>query len=177
LVTPNRSGNGLQPSAAFRRLTSMTKSVPGRFAALIAAVVIVAGCGAAIASAGRPVPKSAVSRLIKIAKRAARLNGDRHPLWATAVLTTHDKALLSATPGDTVSNRRHVAVYLVTIRGRFVCNLCSRPSGAKAPRGRYISIVLDAKTFNGMDDGLSPKRPPVAPASLGPVTYLIGHQP
>jgi hypothetical protein len=167
----------LQPSAAFRRLTSMTKSVPGRFAALIAAVVIVAGCGAATASAGRPVPKSAVSRLIKIAKRAARLNGDRHPLWATAVLTTHDKALLSATPGDTVSNRRHVAVYLVTIRGRFVCNLCSRPSGAKAPRGRYISIVLDAKTFNGMDDGLSPKRPPVAPASLGPVTYLIGHQP
>jgi hypothetical protein len=155
----------------------MTKSVLGRFAALIAAVVIVAGCGAATASAGRLVPKSAVSRLIKIAKRAARLNGDRHPLWATAVLTTHEKALLSATPGDTVSNRRHVAVYLVTIRGRFVCNLCSRPSGAKAPRGRYISIVLDAKTFNGMDDGLSPKRPPVAPASLGPVTYLIGHQP
>jgi hypothetical protein len=155
----------------------MTKSVLGRFAALIAAVVVVAGCGAATASAGRPVPKSAVSRLIKIVKRAARLNGDRHPLWATAVLTTHEKALLSATPGDTVSDRRHVAVYLVTIRGRFVCNLCSRPPGAKAPRGRYISIVLDAKTFNGMDDGLSPKRPPVAPASLGPVTYLIGHQP
>jgi hypothetical protein len=155
----------------------MTKSVLGRFGALIAAVVIVAGCGAATASAGRPVPKSAVSRLIKIAKRAARLNGDQHPLWATAVLTTHEKALLSATPGDTVSDRRHVAVYLVTIRGRFVCNLCSRPPGAKAPRGRYISIVLDARTFNGMDDGLSPNRPPVAPASLGPVTYLIGHLP
>jgi hypothetical protein len=155
----------------------MTKSVVGRLAALLAAVVIVAGCGAADASAGRSVPKSAVSRLIKIAKRAARINGDRHPLWATAVLTTHEKALLSATPGDTVSNRRHVPVYLVTIKGRFVCNLCSVPSGGKAPRGTYISIVVDAKTFNGMDDGISPKRPPVAPASLGPVTDLIGHQP
>jgi hypothetical protein len=142
--------------------------------ALIAAVMIVAGCGAATASAGRPVPKSAVSRLVKIAKRAARVNGDRHPLWATAVLTTHEKALLSATPGDTVSNRRHALVYLVTIRGHFVCNLCSVPSGGKAPRGRYISIVLDAKSFRGMDDGISPKPPPVDPASLGPVTYLIG---
>jgi hypothetical protein len=154
----------------------MTNSVLGRFAALITAVVVVAGCGAAAASAGRPVPKSAVSRLIKIAKRTARLNGDRHPLWATAVLTTHEKALLSATPGDTVSDRRHVQVYLVTIRGRFVCNVCTGPSGSKAPRGRYISLVVDAKTFNGMDYGIGPKRPPVAPASLGPVVYLIGHQ-
>jgi hypothetical protein len=155
----------------------MTKSGLGRLMALVAAVMIVAGCGTATASGGRPVPKSAVSRLIKIAKRAARFNGDKHPLWATAVLTTHEKALLSATPGDTVSNRRHVAVYLVTIRGDFVCNLCSVPPGGKAPRGRYISMVLDAKSFRGMDDGISPKAPPVSPASLGPVTYLIGHQP
>ena|SRR5215475_2382462 len=155
----------------------MTTGVFRRSAVLLAAVLTVAGCGAATAAAGRPVPKSAVSRLTEIAKRAARLNGDRHPVWATAVLTTHAEALRSATPGDTVSNRRHVPVFLVTIRGRFVCDLCSRPSGAKSPRGRYIALVLDAKTFNEMDFGISPKMSPVAPASLGPVTDLVGHAP
>ncbi|MGN6678625.1 MAG: hypothetical protein ACTHKL_12745 [Streptosporangiaceae bacterium] len=121
------------------------------------------------------MPKSAVSRLTEIAKHAARANGDQHPKWAIAVLTTHEQALRSATPGDTVANRRHVAVYLVTIRGRFVCKTCSVPPGAKAPKGRYISIVVDAKTFKDMDFGLSQKASMVSPSSLGPVTHLIGH--
>jgi hypothetical protein len=36
---------------------------------------------------------------------------------------------------------------------------------------------LDARTFQLLDFGLSPGPPPVWPASLGPVTYLIarGH--
>jgi hypothetical protein len=34
--------------------------------------------------------------------------------------------------------------------------------------------VIDAKTFQGLDFGISPKPPPVPPASLGPVTYLTG---
>ena len=146
-----------------------------RPAIVLASMLTLAGCAAATAAAGRPVPKSAVSRLTEIAKHAARANGDQHPKWATAVLTTHEQALRSATPGDTVSNRRHVAVYLVTIRGRFVCKYCSVPPGAKAPKGRYISIVVDAKTFKDMDSGLSQKAPKVSPSSLGPVTRLIGH--
>jgi len=32
---------------------------------------------------------------------------------------------------------------------------------------------VDAKTFQVLDFGLSPSPPPVSPASLGPVTYLI----
>jgi hypothetical protein len=164
-----------QPIATARRLTSMA-TVLSRSAALVAAVLTVSGCGGATAAAGRPVPASAVPRLTVIAERAAQLNGDRHPAWATAVLTTHAQALKSATPGDTVSNRRRVPVYLVTIRGQFVCNACTGPAGAKAPSGRYISLVVDAKGFTGMDFGISPKPPPVAPASLGPVTYLIGQR-
>jgi hypothetical protein len=35
-----------------------------------------------------------------------------------------------------------------------------------------LSIVLNARTFESLDFGLSPKPPPVAPASFGPVTYL-----
>jgi hypothetical protein len=49
-----------------------------------------------------------------------------------------------------------------------------RPAGAKAPTGRYLSLVVDARTFRGLDFGISAKPPPVAPASLGPVTYLTG---
>jgi hypothetical protein len=87
------------------------------------------------------------------------MNGGDAPLWATAVVTTHQKALTSATPGDTVPIGEKTVVYLVTMTGHFV-------------DGRYMSLVLNARTFQGMDFGLSPKPPPVAPASLGPVTYL-----
>ena len=46
------------------------------------------------------------------------------------------------------------------------------PPGAHAPTGTYMSMVINAKTFAGLDFGLGPKPPPVAPASFGPVTYL-----
>jgi hypothetical protein len=50
--------------------------------------------------------------------------------------------------------------------------IVSVPAGAAAPAGRYISVVVDARTFTGLDFGIGPGPPPVAPASLGPVTYL-----
>jgi hypothetical protein len=46
------------------------------------------------------------------------------------------------------------------------------PPGAAAPTGRYLSMVVDARTFQGLDLGVGPNPPPVSPASLGPVTYL-----
>ena len=158
-------------------LTSMTAAVIGRTLALVSLALTVASCGGATATTGQPVPTPAVPRLTAIAERAARLNGDPHPVSITAVLTTHAKALTSATPGDSIPGADGIPVYLVTIRGHFVCNTCTGPPGSKAPTGTYISLVVDAKTFTGLDFGLSPKPPPVAPASLGPVTYLIGPRP
>jgi hypothetical protein len=38
----------------------------------------------------------------------------------------------------------------------------------------YLSLVVDARTFDGLDFGLSHGPPPVPPSSLGPVTYLTG---
>jgi hypothetical protein len=92
----------------------------------------------------------------------------------TAVLTTRAKALTSATPGDFVPGG-DTPVFLVTMRGHFTATTASRPPGAAAPAGSYLSIVLDARTFQVLDSGLSPSPPPVSPASLGPVTYLTGH--
>jgi hypothetical protein len=122
---------------------------------------------------GRPVPEWAVPRLSAIAKRFAKLNGGHALTRATAVLTTHRKALTSATPGDFVPGSGGVPVYLVTMRGHFIAYDVSVPPGASAPTGRYASLVLDARTFDTMDLGIGENPPPVSPQSLGPVTDLL----
>jgi hypothetical protein len=144
-------------------------------AAAMVPVLAAAGCGAATAAAGAPVPASAFGPLTAMAHRAATINGDPAPAWITAVLTTRAKALTSATPGDYVPGSASVKVFLITMRGHFTAGNATGPPGAKAPTGGYLSLVIDAKTFQGLDFGISPKPPPVPPASLGPVTYLPGH--
>jgi len=129
---------------------------------------------------GKPVPAAAVHRLTAIADRAVRLNSGHDVAWASAVVTTHAKALTSATPGDFVPNDEKTVVYLVTIKGHFAAVSGPRPAGLRPPGKRartatYMSIVINAKTFVGTDFGLGPKPPPVAPASFGPVTYLKVH--
>jgi hypothetical protein len=143
-------------------------------AAIMASVLLAGGCRAAPAASGAPVPASAIGRLTAIARHAAAINGDPAPAWITAVLTTQAKALTSATPGDYVPGAARVAVFLITMRGHFAATEASVPPGAKVPSGRYLSLVIDATSFRGLDFGIGPKPPPVPPASLGPVTYLTG---
>jgi hypothetical protein len=138
--------------------------------AALCAGLALAGCGTS--PPGPAVPASAVPRLTTLAENAAKRNGDATPTQVTVVLTTHAKALTSATPGDTVPGTGRIRVYLITMQGHFVANDVSVPAGAAAPRGRYISVVVDARTLGTLDFGIGPHPPPVAPASLGPVTYL-----
>ena len=121
---------------------------------------------------GRPVPRSALRHLTAIADRVVRVNGGRAPAWVSVVVTTRGKALTSATPGDTVSVGQQTVVYLITMKGHFVADDVSVPLGAHAPTGRYLSIVINARTLESLDFGLSPKKPPVAPGRFGRVTYL-----
>lgn len=147
-------------------------------------VLAVAACGSAavtttsrrqtVAEPGHPVPTSAVHRLTAMADRAVTFNGGHPVAWATAVVTTHAKALTSATPGDTTPGAKTI-VYLVTIKGHFVCDLCTGPPGSHAPTGAYLSLVINARTFEGTDFGISPKPPPVPASRFGPVTYLKVH--
>jgi hypothetical protein len=145
---------------------------PATLAGLAALCVGLALVGPGTSPGGPKVPASAIPRLTTIAKHVAKGNGDPRPAWVTVVLTTHAKALTSGTPGDFVPGTGKVRVYLITMQGHFVANGVSVPPGAAAPRGRYISVVVDARTFDGMDFGIGPNPPPVSPASLGPVTYL-----
>ena len=154
---------------------------PGRVLTALAgaaamASVLAAGCGQAPAAAGTLVPAAAIGRLTAIAHRAAKINGDPAPAWITAVVTTRAKALTSATPGDYVPGSAHMKVFLITMRGHFTARDATGPPGAKAPTGRYLSLVIEAKTFQGLDFGISPDQPPVPSASLGPVTYLSSRE-
>jgi hypothetical protein len=91
------------------------------------------------------------------------------------VLTTRAKALTPATPGDYVPGSARVKVFLITMRGHFTARDATGPPGAKAPTGRYLSLVIDAKTFQGLDFGIGPKPPPSP--SRQPRTGHLSHRP
>jgi hypothetical protein len=157
---------------------------PTRRIAMLRAATVLAGLGLAGCATdpptgrpstpmpGQPVPASAVHRLTAIVERAVKVNDGHGVAWASVVVTTRAKALTSATPGDFVPNDEKTVVYLVTVKGHFVARAASVPPGAHLPTGTYMSMVINAKKFTGLDFGLGPKPPPVAPASFGPVTYL-----
>lgn len=149
-------------------------------------IVGLAGVGLAISAAfsgpaaratqvvvrGLAVPAGLDARLDAIALGAAKANGDPRPEWITVVRTTHGKALESATPGDTEPVGNNIAVYLITMKGTFTANDVPTPAGAAAPTGTYLSLVVSARSFSGLDFGLSKKPPMVSPASLGQVSAL-----
>lgn len=135
----------------------------------IAVPLLVAHAAPAPAHAG--LPPGVAQRLTAIAERAADANGGKPVLWASVVRTTRSKALTSATPGDFVPSGGSAVVYLITMRGSFIAN-GPGPPGARAPTGHYLSLVVNARTFESLDVGLAPGPPPISPATLGPVTYL-----
>jgi hypothetical protein len=119
---------------------------------------------------GSPVPASVIERLTLIADNVVAATGGIAPAWISVVVTTHARALASATPGHWVPGDMEAVVYLMTMEGQFTH--WRSPPRRKAPTGTYLSIVLNAETLRRMDLGLSHNPPAVAPAGLGPVTYL-----
>jgi hypothetical protein len=74
--------------------------------------------------------------------------------------------------GDLVQGNQPVWVIQVEGSTHFLCNACSRPQGAAAPRGRYLTLVLDATTLQTLDDGIGPTRADLG--QLGTVIDLRG---
>ena len=116
--------------------------------AVLAGPVIV-GCGSGsvrltsertpVAVPGSPVPASAIPRLRAIADRAAKENGGAVPSWISAVVTSQEKALTSATPGAVVPAGGKTVVYLVTMKGHFTFERGPRavkPEMGSRARGR-----------------------------------------
>jgi Protein of unknown function (DUF4232) len=74
-----------------------------------------------------------------------------------------------------VAGTRNVPVYLMTMKGRLGPTPVPSPLPPEKrllPTGRYLSVVVDAKTFHELYLGLGNQPPSISPASLGPLTYL-----
>src|SRR5215468_6135503 len=104
--------------------------------------VLLAGCASAPGAGrppapvpGLPVPASAIPRLTAIAAAAVKVNGGETQASITAVVTTHEKALTSASPGDTVPGSEQTVVYLLTMKGHFTAESAPGPAGSRAPTG------------------------------------------
>jgi hypothetical protein len=110
------------------------------------------------------------ARLWKLAVEAAAANGGT-VLTADAVKSTHSTAV-TVTSGDWVPGEEPVWAIQVKGTSEFVCNICSRPEGAQPPRGRYITVILDATTFESTDSELSNSAADLS--KLGTVIHLHG---
>jgi len=97
--------------------------------------------------------------------RAAVEAGDRHPSLIKHAAGTRFAANLISSQ-DLVFDWSWA--YLIAIRGHFKLRHFHGPPGARAPHGTVITMVLDAKTRQGEDGGVSNHYPDLA--RLGPVT-------
>jgi hypothetical protein len=105
-------------------------------------------------------------RLLAAADRAAAANNgtaDR----VEAVESTRNKAnvLLSGATGMSDED-----VWVVQVEGTYVCTLCHHPSGAAAPTGHFITMVLRQSDFESTDSGIGPQKSDLS--ALGDVTVL-----
>lgn len=105
-------------------------------------------------------------RLWHIAAEAAR---DNTPIArAEAVRTTESRAL-NLTDGGEVPRNPAVWLIQITAPKEFVCNTCTHPPGATV-RGRFITAIVNAKTFGGLDFGVTDRS--VDLSKLGTVVEL-----
>jgi hypothetical protein len=106
------------------------------------AVVAVITLGLSAASADRPASGGLPhGRLVAIARGAAAEFGDRHVSSALVVRTRKNEAENWLEPGAVPRSAANPRVYVIVLRGRFVCGICSAPPGAKLPRGRSAQII------------------------------------
>jgi Domain of unknown function (DUF4232) len=100
----------------------------------------------------QPVDQQVEQRLWWVADSAAKSDAGTVKA-AQAVRSTRAAAVMLTSQGVIDDNQ---PVWLVQVEGLadFVCNACSRPSGAAAPRGRFLTMIVGASTFAGMDFGL-----------------------
>lgn len=116
---------------------------------------------------GSPDP-ALQKRLWTLADAAATEDGSPVKV-AQAVRSTHALAV-AMTMGDGVEGDQPVWVIQVEAVGEFVCNGCSYPQGAVAPRGRYQLLVVDASTLHSLDGSIGSRKADLT--QLGPVVDL-----
>lgn len=137
--------------------------IPAAVLLLIAVTSFVVGpswSGAARSSrqarrlASEAIPSWGHTSLVTLAERQATLWHDAHP--SRAVYRNSVRGLANAVlSGDGVGGSR-IPVYVVVLRGHFIGGTSvSIPAGARPPRGRFLSLVVDARNGHVLDVGIS----------------------
>jgi hypothetical protein len=95
-----------------------------------------------------------IARLRLIAEDAARRN-EAPVLKAQAVKSVLGRAM-AAIASDIVGGDQEQPVWVIQVEGaeQFTCLDCSRPPHAKSPRGRFLTLVLNAQSFGRTSFGI-----------------------
>ena len=149
-----------------RWLSAAGGSTVGIAAVLVLSLSGLSAGGSTLTSGSMPAATQV--HLTEIAGQMARSNGDRHPRWVYVATMSYDRAMDFAGGGDQAPVPGNPPVYLIVMKGDFTAYAASVPSGASAPRGTYLSAIIDARNFQGYEGGVTDTEP--LPA--GPVTYL-----
>jgi hypothetical protein len=121
--------------------------------ALASTALLVGGCGSGSHATSLPgVTAAKLAKLKAIARDASAGDGDAHPSSAMVFASRRHEANIAAGAGTGVVGTQ--PVYLVVIRGHFVCAGCSGPRGAAPPKGDVITLVLDRKMLQRLDFGI-----------------------
>jgi hypothetical protein len=126
----------------------------------VAAGVLVAGAPGEHPSRGIKTNSTTPAFLLELAARTATNNCDSHPIGASYVRTTRQRA--EAMSGDGVDSDQ--PVYLVLLRGDFVDYYARGIYRARDafPRGTVITFTVDAETHGILDFGIGGRAPDLA---------------
>lgn len=112
---------------------------------------------------------NAIARLRLLAEDAARQN-EGSVLSAQAAMSSRARAV-EVTSGARVGGEHEVWVIQVEGAESFTFVGCRRPPGAPSPRGRFLTLVVDARSFVQSDFGISDVKAELS--RLGAVITII----
>jgi len=145
-----------------------------RWLVVVPACVVVALGGLAVALASSPATTSKgklpVEQLVAVARGTLEGHDDPHVESAWVIATTKNAAEHLTYPGSEPPDPRNPLAYLIVLRGRFVCDTCSFPAGAQAPRGPVAYVIW--VPGQGISDFGLPPRVPSGLRTLGPIVNL-----
>src|SRR5579864_6189594 len=117
--------------------------------ALVSAALLGGGCGSSRHATSLPgLTGAKLVRIKALVRAAAKADGDAHPSSVMVFASRRHEANIAAGAGTGVPGVQ--PVYLVIVRGHFICNACSGPAGRAPPRGNVITMVLDRRTLQGV---------------------------
>ncbi|MGH2881771.1 MAG: hypothetical protein ACRDPA_03545 [Solirubrobacteraceae bacterium] len=125
---------------------------PFRVAIALAVTLTVAGCGSSMQTAHSNTATATtqtattngavpVAQLVALARGSLPGLGDSTVSYASVVTTTKGAAENWLEPGSVRAAGSSPRAYLIVLRGRFVCQSCTRPLGASAPQGSSAQLI------------------------------------